>query len=192
MPVFPSALHLAHLTTPAAPPAGVTSVFARTGDLLYSEDSSGVERIVAAGPTPARLTSTFAYNSTTIGDATGLALALAAGRRYLFRFAGQYVSAASTTGLGLALNGPTLGAEGLQASVMIAHTNAIPMLGAISAYNTAILGTASSTATRMPWEVWGYIHASVAGTLQLRIRSEVASSAVTLQIGSYGYAWAVG
>ncbi|MGC5012528.1 hypothetical protein ACLQ2R_17330 [Streptosporangium sp. DT93] len=187
-----TALQLAQQSSPSAPPSGYTALTARSGDLLYTEDSGGVERLLAAGPAPVRLTSTVASNATALSDATGLGLAVQAGRKYLFRFAGQYVSAASTTGLGLAVNGPTLGSDGLICNVMIAHTNAIPMLGAVTAYNTAVLGTASSTATRMPWEVWGLIHVSAAGTLQLRIRSEVASSAVTLQIGSYGYAWAVG
>jgi len=187
-----TALHLLQQSSPPTPPSGYTALSARSGDLLYTEDSAGVERLLAAGPAPVRLTSTTASTSTTLGDAAGLGLAVQAGRRYLFRFAGQYVSSTATVGLGLAVNGPTLGSGGLMCNIVIAHTNAIPMLGAVSAYNTAILGTASSASTRMPWEVWGHIHVSASGTLQLRMRSEVASSAVTLQIGSYGYAWAVG
>ncbi|MEU8040880.1 hypothetical protein [Streptosporangium sp. NPDC049078] len=187
-----TALQLLQQASPPSPPSGYTALSARSGDLLYTEDSAGVERLLAAGPAPVRLTSTVASNATALSDATGLGLAVQAGRRYLFRFSGQYVSAASTTGLGLAVNGPTLGSDGLMCNIFMAHTNAIPMLGAVSAYNTAILGTASSTGTRMPWEVWGHVHVSASGTLQLRMRSEVASSAVTLQIGSYGYAWAVG
>ncbi|GAA3027287.1 hypothetical protein [Streptosporangium longisporum] len=187
-----TALQLAQQSSPPTPPAGYTALSARPGDLLYTEDSGGVERLLAAGPAPVRLTATVASSATALSDATGLGLPLQAGRKYLFRFAGQYTSAAATTGLGLAVNGPALGADGLMCNVVVAHTNAIPMLGTVVAYNTAVLGTASSAATRMPWEVWGIVHVSASGTLQLRMRSEVASSAVTLQVGSYGYAWAIG
>ncbi|MFI6819283.1 hypothetical protein ACIBG7_43330 [Nonomuraea sp. NPDC050328] len=192
MPRALTALQLAQQTSPPSPPAGYTAVSARAGDLLYTEDSAGVERLLAAGPTPVRATSAVASNSTTLADATGLGLALQSGRRYMFRFSGQYTAAAATTGLGLAVNGPTLGAEGLLANIHIAHTNQTPMLGAVTAYNTAILGTASAAATRMPWEVWGWIHTAAAGLLQLRLRSEVAASQVTIAAGAYGYAWAVG
>lgn len=187
-----TALQLFQQSSPATPPSGFTSLSARSGDLLYVKDSGGVERVIPAGPVPVRITSTVTSNATALSDATGLGIAVASGRRYLFRFTGQYTSAAATTGLGLAVNGPTLGSEGLTCNIFIAHTNAVPMLGAVTAYNTAILGTASSTATRMPWEVWGQLHTAAAGTLQLRLRSEVASSLVTIQAGAVGYAWGIG
>lgn len=186
-----NSLHLLQIASPASPPSGFTSLSARSGDLLYAKESSGTERILASGPIPVRLTSVVNSTSTTVGDVTGLGLAVSAGRKYLFRFMGQYTAAAATTGLGLAVNGPTLGADGLLCNVMIAHTNAVPMLGAVTAYNTTVLGTASTASTRMPWEVWGYVHVSAAGTLQLRFRTEVASSQVSIQAGSVGFAWVI-
>jgi len=148
---------------------------------------------VAAGPIPVRLTSAQNSTSTSLADVTGLGLSVQANRKYLFRFLGQYTAAASTTGLGLAINGPTLGSEGLMCNVFIAQTNQIPYLGSVTAYNTAVLNTASSASTRMPWECWGYIHVGgSAGTLQLRFRTEVSTSQVSVQAGSIGFAWVIG
>ncbi len=192
MPKFLTPISVPQIASPAAPASGYTALSARSGDMLYSEDSGGTERMLAAGPAPVRMTSTQASTSTSLADVTSLVLSVESGRKYHFRFTGQYTAAASTTGLGLAVNGPTLGSDGLMCNVMIGTTNAVPNLGTITAYNTAVLATTSSAATRMPWEMWGYIHVSAAGSLQLRFRSEVASSAVTLQIGSLGYAWVVG
>jgi hypothetical protein len=186
-------LHLAHIAAPASPPSGYTALSARAGDLLYSEDSAGAERLVAAGPEPVRLTSAQNSTSTSLADVTGLGLAVEAGRRYMFRFVGQYTAAATTTGLGLAVNGPTLGSEGLLCNLFIGQTQQVPNLGTATAYNTALLATASSGSTRMPWECWGHIHiGGSAGTLQLRFRSEVNGSQVSIQAGSIGFAWAVG
>lgn len=193
MPKFLTPISVPQIASPASPPSGYTSLTARSGDMLYSEDSGGTERLIAAGPTPVRLASAQNSTSTTIADVTGLGMSVEAGRKYHFRFTGQYTAAASTTGLGLAVNGPTLGTDGLLCNVMIGTTNAIPNIGTITAYNTAVLATASSGSTRMPWELWGYIHIGAsAGTLQLRFRTEVNSSQVSLQIGSLGFAWVVG
>ncbi len=193
MPKALTPIQLPQLASPASPASGYTALSARSGDMVYSEESGGTERILAAGPVPVRLTSAQNSTSASLADVTGLGISVDANRKYMFRFVGQYTAAASTTGLGLAVNGPTLGSEGLLCNIFQAHTNAIPNLGSVTAYNTAVLGTASSGATRMPWECWGYIHiGGSAGTLQLRFRTEVAASQVSIQAGSIGFAWVIG
>lgn len=49
MPRFSSALILTQQASPGNPPAGATSLFAKTGDLLYVRTSAGVERRVEPG-----------------------------------------------------------------------------------------------------------------------------------------------
>ncbi|MEV8636870.1 hypothetical protein AB0395_35030 [Streptosporangium sp. NPDC051023] len=49
MPKFSSALQLAEQTSPANPPAGWVSLFAKPGGALWARTSAGVERLVEPG-----------------------------------------------------------------------------------------------------------------------------------------------
>jgi len=191
MTLFGAALEMAHLESPGAPPSGYALIYPAGDGIWRVQDADGVEQMVALGPQPCRITSAQSTTSTGLSSVAGMSLALTPGLWH-FRFSGQYTASGSGTGMGLGLTGPTLDDEGLLANVFIAETNAVPYLNSITAYNTGVLSTASSGSTRMPWEVWGRVHVAAGGDLALLFRSETNGQTVTIQPGSYGYAWRAG
>lgn len=134
-----------------------------------------------------RLGSNFATNlNPAFSDVTGLAFDLAPSSHYKFRYRGAYTSAAGTTGLQLAVNGPA--APLVMRGVGVIYTAAgTSFAGAYAAYDTPIAATASGGATPLPFEMEGTISTNAAGgAFVLRARSEINGSAVTLLAGSFG------
>jgi hypothetical protein len=128
-------------------------------------------------------------NSTTPANATGLSLAVAANTAYTFSYYVLYQSAATTTGIGLGVTTP---------SGTISYTVATPGAAADglsalwtgwgTASDDAVVSTATPTAgTTYVAHVYGVVHTgATAGNLQLRLRSEVALSTVTVKADSWG------
>jgi hypothetical protein len=186
MPRYGAALDLPSLAAaPTNPVSGRALLYVRS-DTPRLLTSAGLEKTLAC-PAFTRKTSNQAFTSTSLADVTGLSFPVKTGVRYAFDFRGAFSAAASTTGLVLAVNGPTLGADGLLASLLIATSTTAVVNGAATAYNTATTGTGSSGT--LPWLVQGSIHAAADGTFTLRAATEVSGSAVTVVTNSYGILW---
>lgn len=131
-------------------------------------------------------------NSTTTGaDVTGLTWSVAANTDYSFDCVIVASSAAAGTGIQMAVNGPAtptqvsayIGISNIASSTGAAATANMPFTMA-NAYETYQANTAAVT-TRVVGKVSGVIrNGANAGTAAIRLRSEVAASAVTVHRGS--------
>lgn len=133
-----------------------------------------------------RKTADQAVTSGTFVNCDDLTFTLAPSTHYKWRFAGAYTAAAATTGLQLSVNGPA--APNFLRFVGQIFTGATAIFGAgAGAYDVAIAGTASGGATPLPFAIEGTISTGAAGgSFVLRVRSEVAGSAVTILRGTIG------
>lgn len=138
------------------------------------------------------LTSTQAFSTVTLANVTELVAALDANSTYTVDCFVTFQSAATTTGLGLGYTSPTDCRVMAEIVVPITSTTAANQLrtvfpNAVVAVNTgSIVGTGvtaiNSNHTAM---IRGIIHTgATAGNFQVQARSEIAASAVTLQVGS--------
>lgn len=129
-----------------------------------------------------------ANTTVTFADIAGFTAAVAAGETVTFEFVCFYTTAATTTALQLAVNGPSPAASGLRYAVET-YTTATAMHVAVqTAYDTNTNPATGGGATPLLARVTGRLVAGAAGgTLALRMRSEVAASAVTVLAGSYGF-----
>jgi hypothetical protein len=135
---------------------------------------------------PVRLTANRVNSTNVLADVADMAFQLKPNTNYIFSFTGAYTAAAATTGLSIAINGPTSPTV-FRLIGCIAESATTTRQGAASAYNTALTGTASGAATALPFWVEGNITTGAnAGVLQLRFASEVNGSAVTILAGSWG------
>lgn len=122
-------------------------------------------------------------------DVVDLTASVAAGEDVTFEFVVLYTSAATTTALQLAVNGPATPAA-LRYSVET-YTTATAVHQAVqTAYDTNTNPATGGGTTPLLARVRGRLKAgTTAGTLALRMRSEVAASAVTVLAGSHGYVY---
>lgn len=131
-----------------------------------------------------------ANSTVTLANVTDLAFSVAAGGVYGFEFLVVYKSAALTTGLRLEMNGPALGAGlvhyavDLSVAANVWHTRHSP-----TAYGGAGTSLAVDLAnTNRLARVMGVLrNGTTAGSLSLQFASEVATSAVTILAGSWGW-----
>ncbi len=155
--------------------------------------SGGVPHLDATGklsPTfdsniTCRVTADQAFTSTTGANVTQLTLPVVAGVCYLFRFAVLFTTAATTTGIALALTGPAFTALSYCCRIPTAvnvetiaykQTYASPLIGTgVAAINTTYLATLE-----------GVLIPSASGSLVVTAATEVASSAATVKVGSTG------
>lgn len=125
-------------------------------------------------------------NSTTTGaDITDLLIPLGPAQIVHFRASLICSAAAVTTGIQLGLNGPA-GVVQVEATI-IGWTDATTRATeGVSAYETYQANLSSPGATRRVFEIIGrVINGTTRGTLALRFKSEVGSSAVTIHKGSW-------
>ena len=149
-------------------------------DHSHAGSGSGETTTVKAAPQ--------SNTTTTLQDIADLTFALAANERKHFRCKIFYTAAAATTGLAVAVNGPT--ASSVLASVEIATTATAVQNGVINALNGFVLGTSSLGLTPLWAVVEGWVQAGVTpGTAAIRFRSEVAASAVNILAGSTLSVW---
>lgn len=130
-----------------------------------------------------------AFTSTTPADVADLTQPLAASTRYFFRAIILFSTAATTTGIGLGVTGPT--GSSVAARVMIPTAATTMTGGAITALDGIVLGTGSAGAnTPLAAVVEGTILTGVnGGNLAIRARTEVAGSAATVRAGSHLSVW---
>lgn len=117
----------------------------------------------------------------TLQDIPALAFPIVAGQQTWFRIVIEYTTAASTTGARFTLNGPTL--TRLSAFLTQSVTPTTQRFETQTAYNSGV-PTTDSTGTVNLAVLEGVIVCSASGTVTPRFSSEVASSGVSVRIGS--------
>lgn len=139
----------------------------------------------------ARMTGTQASTATTLSNITALLAALVANSVYEIEAFLTFQSAATTTGLGLGFQAPSGSRPMLEITVPITSTAAASQLrtifpNAAAVESGEVLGTGVTAAnSNHTAHVRGMVvTGATAGNFQLRFRSEVSGSAITLQTGS--------
>jgi hypothetical protein len=158
--------------TGATGPAGETGPAGPAG-------ASGVAASVS-------LASDQAFSTTSLADVTGMVLTLAANTDYVIELIGSFQSAATTTGIGLALN---VGGTVTRIAGQVTHPVSATAQGACSQEaNNAVTGATTgvrATGVSVALDgLWMVRMGATGGTAQLRCRSEIASSAVTIHAGT--------
>jgi hypothetical protein len=153
-----------------------------TGFALVGHTHGGVPPVVV------RKTADQSNSSgTVLADVTGLTFPVAANTAYVFEFHLFVVAQALTTGLVVSVNGPLLPTH-VRFGAHIPTTATAFFSGGATAYDTALVSTATPSLTVPHLTiVRGVLENGInAGTLALRMRSEVNGSSVTIQRGSWG------
>lgn len=129
------------------------------------------------------LGSTASSTSTTLANVTGMSFVAEASTVYEVELLGAFQSAATTTGIALALDVPS----GTVVGGGRHNTSATAVSGweqiadaATTGATTGVRAASTNVALRAKWLV---SISSTGGTVQLQLKSEVGSSAVTLQAG---------
>jgi hypothetical protein len=159
--------------TGAQGPAGPTGATGATGP----QGIPGWNRV--------KLTADVTNTTVTLADVTGLAFTAAVSTDYDFEFLIAFQTAAITTGLALALNGPGTPAL-LACRIEVPISAATEIDRHTNTYNTEALGTGVDVASvpRLARIVGVLRNGSTAGPVTARFRSEVAGSAVIVKAGS--------
>lgn len=124
-------------------------------------------------------------SGTNYSDVTGLTFAVAANTSYSISCDLMYSTAATTTALRLAVNGPASPTAVNINSFVIASSTAFGSFYA-TAYDSDNAFTTGGGATVYPATLIGTVeNGANAGTLAVRIKSEVDTSAVTIKRGSF-------
>jgi hypothetical protein len=137
------------------------------------------------GTSSVKLGSDLTTTSTSFGDATGLSFSVSANTDYLFEFHIIFRSAATTTGIALAVNGPS-GPAAIVVQRQIPTSLTAVTMGQARAYNS---GAASSGVDVINADNLAILQGILrnganSGTVILRFASEVAGSTVTVRAGS--------
>lgn len=132
------------------------------------------------------VSSIVSQTTTSYADVTGVSFSVNANTNYEVSCSIIYQTAATTTGIGIALNGPT--SPTLVAGQFISNSSSTALNGrSFNAYNGTGKTTGVQTANA---NIYGLFNASfrngaTAGTLTLRYASEVGGSAVSIRPGTY-------
>lgn len=129
-------------------------------------------------------------NSTlVVSDITGLSFSVVSGTYYHFRFIIPFATASTTTGIALTMTFP--------AATVFAAAVRIPVIpdsvsgefqGWIKTTGDVVIGTGVPTTTEnFLATIEGMILPSVDGTIQVRFRSEIDTSLVTVRQGASGF-----
>lgn len=126
---------------------------------------------------------------TAFADVTGLSFSLTSGKRYGFHFYVRAQADATTTGIDIAINGPTATFLEFMYSFWTSATN-VTFRGSNS-YDHANPNLTSNGATPRIWEIYGTIRPSADGDLVVRAKREAVGSGPDVLDGSYGLLWAL-
>lgn len=132
------------------------------------------------------LSSDVSKTSNAYSDVTGISFSVAANTNYELSCSVIYRTAATTTGIGIALNGPT--SPTTVAGQFLSSSSATALNGrSFNAYNGTGKTTGVQTANADTYGLFNasFRNGSTAGTLTLRYASEVNGSSVTVRTGTY-------
>lgn len=147
--------------------------------------ATGPQGPAGAGITPKLVASDVSNSTVNFADVTGLTFSVSANTVYSFACDLSYTTAVSTTALQLAINGPA-SPTAMRYSVRTSTTATAMHSASQSAYDTNTNPGTGGGATALPVRISGTLeNGANAGTLAIRLRSEVASSAVTVLRGSF-------
>lgn len=136
------------------------------------------------GPLIARKTADQQSTSATFADVTGLTFSISANTAYSLTCELSYLSAAATTALQVSLNGPS-SPTAVRFTVQTATSATASHFASQNTYD-ANTNPANALTTALPVRVTGTVeNGANAGTLALRMRTEIAASGVTIQRGSW-------
>lgn len=150
----------------------------------------GIQGTPGLGLTTCKQTSLVTNSSnTTPSDIPGLVFSLISGRRYHFKFLVRFRTAATTTGIGFTFTAPAMTDANYQVSIQQAGAGTDQMYqNATSNLATVLVNTAVAGAnTDFMAIIQGFCTPSASGNLQLRTRSEVSGSQITVQNTGIGY-----
>lgn len=136
------------------------------------------------------VTSDVVNSTTSFADITGLTQALLSGHKYAFEANLFHQTAATTTGAQFGVNigaSPTLldlaAIQQITSSVTAAAYGSSPMVTALD--TAAVVETTGPGTNNFLAVIKGFIQPSADGTFAMRLKSEVASSALTVKAGSW-------
>ncbi len=163
-------------------------------DYIMTADSTTASGLVWKRPEvlSAVLTSSRSNNTTSFADATGLSVDVPATGYYHFKATVTFYTAATTTGIGLAMNGPTATGQAIRICIPTTGVQGTDseMVENVNAWDTGTATTGIDAATtRRVAILEGSFYASATGTLIVRFKSEVASSYVYVLQGSCLELW---
>lgn len=140
-------------------------------------------------PAVAKVAADVASTVVAMADVTGMTFPVLANTSYGFLFVVAFTTAAITTGIKLAVNGPALGAGYVAYTVETPVTTTSEAISTASAYDggAASTGVTAATPTVYVARVHGVLRTGATpGTFALRFATEVVASAATVKIGSWG------
>jgi hypothetical protein len=131
-----------------------------------------------------KLSADVANSTITLASVTGLSFTAAANTTYIVELVGAFQSAATTTGIALALALPAgAGVAGL-AQHAISLTALGPVEQIAAGASVGVTSGVRAAATNIPISGRWIVQAgATGGTVQLQFRSEIAASAVTMRAG---------
>lgn len=158
----------------------------KSGTFAMLDDVGGGGGDVYVDPwTYVFLGSNVTVGTTALADVTGLSFTATLNTAYEIEFVGTFTSAATTTGVALAVDLPSGTPHGIGYHTLTAATLGGFEQIADNATTGASAGVRAAT-TLVPLRAQFYAPVgATGGTVQLRLRSEIASSNVILQAGSY-------
>jgi hypothetical protein len=138
-----------------------------------------------------KLAADVANSTVTLAPVTGLSFTASANTTYLVELIGAFQSAATTTGIALALDIPS----GSVAGLLVHPTSTIALGGTEQIADNATTGATSGVRavnTNVPVTARFIVAVgATGGTVQLQFRSEVAASAVTMKANLTAMGWRV-
>lgn len=144
------------------------------------------------GPTLVRKTANQTINGNAYQDITDLSFSISANTTYYFDFIIIFQSAATTTGFGFSINGPT---SPTVIDYVVDYQTTANATGGTDVFSQrhdtaydAMAATAStvSASVNLRARVYGIIRPSAAGTLAARVRSELANNNLSVRAESIG------
>lgn len=157
-------------------------------DITLRLSGSATQPVLTGKPRRTVLAATVANSTVTGADITGLGVVPTTAGTYTFRGRIAVTAAAVGTGIQIAVNGPATNLAYVAYSVRVPNASGTELLLNSTAWDTYAASLATQGTTPVYIEVTGvcrYSGTPNAVQIVLRMRSEVAASAVTAQIGSY-------
>jgi hypothetical protein len=175
--------HVASAHAPATAQANADITKAEIEAKLTGAITSHTHAGGGAGATKLVVLADRQNTTTTFANVTDLTLAVATATRYVFDCVLTSTTAINTTATQIAVNGPTT--SSLRYTVETATSATATHRATQTAYDTNTNPATGAAAVPLPIYLRGQMLTTAAGTLAIRFRSEIATSAVNVLAGSY-------